>query len=133
MAYYGKPDPSEEALARTVIAELARAMRYHDERRQLMKDRLALAMLDFQGKRVQVGVLAEASGQSEGNVRLELARARKFPAPAVCDVCGAGVEAPSVRCCCPRCGHKLAVHSNGLKCRECGEECGIDCSVGILR
>lgn len=79
MAYYGKPDPSDEALARSVIGELARAMRYHDGRRQLMKDRLAVAMLDAQGRRVPMSVLADASGQSEGNVRLELARARKFP------------------------------------------------------
>lgn len=86
MAYYGKPDPADETLARSVIAELARAMRYHDERRQLMKDRLAAAMLDAQGRRVPMSVLAEASGQSEGNVRLELARARKFPAEVALDI-----------------------------------------------
>lgn len=28
---------------------------------------------------------------------------------------------------CPKCGCPEADHSNGLRCRCCGQECGIDC------
>jgi len=29
--------------------------------------------------------------------------------------------------CCPRCWHPVAAHTPGLRCRTCGNECGIDC------
>ena len=29
------------------------------------------------------------------------------------------------------CGHALKQHSPALKCRVCGEECGIDCRVEV--
>ena len=56
----------------------ARAMRYLDERRALLKDRMALAMLDAQTRNVGLPALAEASGYSVANVRLEMNRARKM-------------------------------------------------------
>ncbi len=50
-----------------------------------------------------------------------------------CGVCGP-LEPPAVHAICHQgaqkrngCGHPLSEHSDGLKCRTCGRECGVYC------
>lgn len=79
MAYHAAPDPLDESLALNALAENSRAIRYHEQRVSLLKDRRAWLFLAGSEKNVTVPAMAEAAGVSKGLAQAELVRARTMP------------------------------------------------------
>lgn len=83
MVYHAPPDPLDEALALSALADVARAIRYHEARISRLKDRRALLFLAGSDKDVTVPAMAGAAGVSKGLAQAELVRARTMPTEVV--------------------------------------------------
>ncbi len=80
MANHPAADPVDVAIVMSACGEIARAVRYHEERLSILKYRRAATFLAGAERLVTIAAMAEACGVSEGLVRAELIRARKMAA-----------------------------------------------------